>query len=422
MKLSLIITIIFSGFAIAQEDTLIKNYSVIGLKELINSGLRLNSRIKIVEYEKKVQSAKINQVNKQPSPMLEFMVDYVPVNFENAGEYSLFITQPIKTAGKLEAGENLARLNAEKTEVSKRRLETELIKSIKENYFTLSLNDKLLEFNHEFREILNGITKSIEIKYSSGKANQYEIMKSNNEFQKLLLEEIELKNSRFIFVNNLRTLSNMDLDDHFRTMNVELLLMIPPPVLDSSGLLKIIKDNNAEFLDLEYMKRENSIEKNISGLERNPDISLKGGYRYLSEMKSSKLLFSVSIDLPFMPWNSKRIDASLQEITVNGKKISSEAESLEQYLKTEMSNILINVNSTLEKIKYVKEILIPQTEQTFKSALIGYESSTAEFTDLLEAYRSLRENNKILIEEETKYLLLISDLEIITGKQILTLN
>lgn len=87
-----------------------------------------------------------------------------------------------------------------------------------------------------------------------------------------------------------------------------------------------------------------------------------------------------------------------------------------------MRNILNKINSSLEKIKYISTILIPQTEQTFKSALIGYETTSNEFIDLLDTYRSSRENNKMLIEEEINYLILISDLEKLIGKEILTIN
>ncbi len=87
-----------------------------------------------------------------------------------------------------------------------------------------------------------------------------------------------------------------------------------------------------------------------------------------------------------------------------------------------LKNNLIKINSSQEKIRYISTILIPQTEQTFKSALVSYESALTEFIDLLDTYRSLRENNKMLVEEETNYLILISSLEKIIGKQILTIN
>ncbi|MEO6695431.1 MAG: TolC family protein [Ignavibacteria bacterium] len=422
MKLILLNILIFSNLSFGQPDSSINDYGNFGLNDLISSALKTNLNLEPIEYEKKILSAKINQVNKQPSPMLQFMIDYLPVNLDNAGEFSLLYSQPLRLFGKLGAEENLAKQNAYKPVITKIELENELIKSIKENYFMLSVSERLLEFNYEFQQILISITKSIEIRYSVGKGNQYEIMKSNNELQKLLLEEIDLRNNKNILVNNLETLSNLDLPNDYKTKNIEILLNISPLELDTSELITIMKVNNTDFQYLDLTKEENILERKISELERKPDLTLMSGYRYLSKSKTNTLLFSISLDLPFMPWNSKRIDAIIEQKNLTEKKINSELKALKQNRRNELRNILIKMNSSLEKIKYISAILIPQTEQTFKSALIGYETTSNEFIDLLDTYRSTRENNRMLIEEEINYLILISDLEKLVGKEILTIN
>lgn len=421
MKYFLIYTLLISGITYGQSDS-VNNSSQFGLNDLIKSAVESNSQLAPIEFEKKILSAKIDQINHQSSPMLQFMLDYLPVNLDNAGEYSLIYSQPLKLFGKLDAEEKLARTVALRPEIEKKELENELIRAVKENYFMLSVNERLLSFNNEFRQIINTITSSVEIRYSSGKGNQYEIFKSNNEFQELLLEEIELVNNNKILINNLRTLSTLDIPDNFTTKNIEILLNIVPPELDSSGLIKDMKSNNTEFKLIEKINEESKLETSIAKLEKKPDIDLMTGYRYMSDVKESFLLFSVSVDLPFVPWNEKRIDAAINEKILAEKKVVSETNSIEVKLKNELKNSLIKINSSQEKIKYISNILIPQAEKTFKSVLISYEIASNQFMDLLDTYRALRENNKMLIEEETNYLILISSLEKLIGKQILTVN
>ena len=424
MKLILFILlniILYTGNISAQQDSS-GNYYNPGLNDLVNSALNSNSKLLPIEYEKKILSANISSVNKQSSPMLQFMVDLLPVDFSNAGEYSVTYSQPLKLFGKLDEQERLARIKSGKPLIEKRELEIELVRSVKENYFMLSLNEKLSEFNKEFQKIMKSISSSIEIQYSTGKGNQYEILKSNNELQKLLLEEIDLRNIRNIFINNLSTLSNELLSENFKTKNIDILLKIDPPVLDSAVLIKDMNSNNIEFQYLEQLNKENISEKNIAELERKPDLELMSGYKYMSDSKENFLLFSVLIDLPFMPWNSKRIDAMLTEKLLMEKKISAEYRSLETNLGNELRNNIVKINSSLEKINYIRSILIPQTEQVFKSSLISYETSSAGFIDLLDTYRQLRENNQMLFKEEIDYLISVSELEKLTGKQILTIN
>ena len=424
MKLILFILlniILYTGNISAQQDSS-GNYYNPGLNDLVNSALNSNSKLLPIEYEKKILSANISSVNKQSSPMLQFMVDLLPVDFSNAGEYSVTYSQPLKLFGKLDEQERLARIKSGKPLIEKRELEIELVRSVKENYFMLSLNEKLSEFNKEFQKIMKSISSSIEIQYSTGKGNQYEILKSNNELQKLLLEEIDLRNIRNIFINNLSTLSNELLSENFKTKNIDILLKIDPPVLDSAVLIKDMNSNNIEFQYLEQLNKENISERNIAELERKPDLELMSGYKYMSDSKENFLLFSVLIDLPFMPWNSKRIDAMLTEKLLMEKKISAEYRSLETNLGNELRNNIVKINSSLEKINYIRSILIPQTEQVFKSSLISYETSSAGFIDLLDTYRELRENNQMLFKEEIEYLISVSELEKLTGKQILTIN
>ena len=424
MKLILFIVLNIMLYAVnisAQQDSS-GNYSNPGLNDLINSALKSNAKLGPIEYEKKILSANISSVNKQSSPMLQLMVDFLPVDFSNAGEYSVIYSQPLKLFGKLDEQERLARIRSGKPLIEKRELEIELIRSVKENYFMLSLNEKLSEFNREFQKIMKSISSSIEIQYSAGKGNQYEILKSNNESQKLLLEEIDLRNIRKIFINNLSTLSGKQLPENFITQNIDILLKINPPVLDSAILIKDMVLNNTEFQYLDQLNKENISEKNIAVLERKPDLELMSGYKYMSDVKENFLLFSVQVELPFMPWNSKRIDAMLNEKLLMEKKINSEYRSLETNLGNELRNNIVKINSSLEKIDYIRSILIPQTEQVFKSSLISYETSSAGFIDLLDTYRELRENNQMLLKEEIEYLISVSELEKLTGKQILTIN
>ncbi|MBK9333116.1 MAG: TolC family protein [Ignavibacteria bacterium] len=336
MKLIIIYIFLLFNSAFAQTDSNISNNYRYGLNDLINSALKSNVQLEPIEYEKKILSSKIEQVSYQSSPMLQLMVDDIPVNFNSAGMYSLNYSQPLKLFGKLEEAGKLARLNSLLPEIQREELQNELIKSVKENYFMLSVNERLLSFNEEFKEIILSITGSLEIKYSVGKGSQYDILKSNNEYQKLLLEEIELRNNKKIFINNIRTLTNLDLPDGFTTKNLEILLKITPPVLDTTSLAAELRSGNTGYKYLQQQSEVNKIETSVTELDRKPDLNIMSGYKYASEMKESFLLFSVEMDLPFMPWNEKRIDAQITERILIEKRINSEVNSLEVNLKNEL--------------------------------------------------------------------------------------
>ncbi|MBK8552681.1 MAG: TolC family protein [Ignavibacteria bacterium] len=349
MKLILLNILIFFNLAFGQSDSNNSAYFQYGLNDLINSALESNVQLEPIEYERKILSSKIGQVSYQSSPMLQLMVDDIPVNFKTAGAYSFNYSQPLKLFGKLDEAGKLAQVNSLRPAIQREELQNELIKSVKENYFMLSVNERLLSFNEEFKEIMLSITSSLEINYSVGNGSQYDILKSNNELQKLLLEEIDLRNNKKIFINNLSTLTNLDLPDGFMTKNLGTLLKITPPVLDTARLITEMRSGNTGYKYLDQQSEENKIETSVIELEKKPDLNLMTGYKYRSELQESFLLFSVAVDLPFMPWNEKRINAEISERMLMEKRINSEVRSLEVNLKNELKNIIVRINSSQER-------------------------------------------------------------------------
>ena len=421
MKLLILAIMLWPYNSFAMRDSLQKHFSA-GLDELVTASLESNLSLKPAVLERKMLDSRVDQVNKQPSPMLEFMVDFLPVTFSHAGEYGLFYTQPLQLFGKTGANEQLAKKNTEWAGIMKKEIEYELIKSVKENYFMLSVTERMLDFNSEFQEILEGITRSLEIRYSVGKGSQYEILKSNNESQELILEEIELRNNSRILINNLRKLTNLDLSDSFKTRNTEILRSIEPPILDTAKLVSQLRENNPELLYLEQKRSEAALQRNIAELEKDPEIILRSGYRYMPDAGESFLQFVIGVGLPFMPWNKRKIDAMVNEKMIEEEKAGAEIASAEWNLRNEMRNQLVKLNSALEKIKFYSGVLIPQAEQTFRASMIAYETASADFMNVLDSYRALRENRQRYIVGQTEYLIRIAELEMLIGRQILTIN
>lgn len=393
-----------------------------GLNDLISSAVTINSKRKPLEYQKLAALTRINQNNKQPAPMVEIMQDRIPFNFKNAGEFSASYSQPLKLFGKTTASEEYYSYLALKPDIMKEELRKDIIKDVKENYFMLFQNERMLSTNLLEQEIIKSITSSIEIKYSVGKGSQNDIFKSNSELQKLLYDEIQLKAEKKIILNNLRTLTGINLPEDYKTKNVDLLINTRTIYNDTLQLQKLFVENNPEFMYLDYERKLTSLERNIAELERKPDITLKTGYMYMSDVNEHAFQLGVGIDLPFMPWNSKRIDAKIQENDYMQMQIESKYNSVLTYGMSELRNKVSLINAQTEKIKFIREITIPQLEQTLKSGLISYQTGEFEYMNIIDSYRMLRENDFKLIEEETKYLLYINELERLVSNEILKIN
>jgi len=392
------------------------------LKDLIMSAITANSKLKPLEYEKLILQTKINQFNGQPSPSIEIMEDRIPFNFMHAGEFSLSYSQPLRLFGKIDASEKFYSYQALKPEIMIEEMQKDLVKAVKDNYFLLYQNERVISANNIQQEIIKSITKSIEIKYSVGKGSQSDILKSNSELQKLLYEEIQLDAEKKIILSNLRTITGLNLPSDYKTTNVRLLTNIDFSVYDTLKLQAQLIENNPELKFLNYEKTLNNLERNITELERKPDLTLKTGYMYMSDVKEHAFQISAMIDLPFMPWNVKRIDAMVQENEYMSKQIDSKYNSALTYMKSELRNSIAMIDAQKSKIKFIKDVIIPQLEQTLNSNLISYQTGALDYMNIVDTYRMLRENDFQLIEEETKHLLYLNELERLVSTEIIKIN
>ncbi len=419
MKKLLIVYIFFLNTAFAQDSLNLFNPSLNGL---IRSASVHNSKLRALEYEKLIQLSRIKQYNQQPSPSIELMDDYIPFNLKNAGELSLTYSQPLKLFGKLAANEEYYKHRAIIPEIQLNELRKDLTKAVKENYFLLYQNERKTSINNLEQEIIKGITKSLEIQYSVGKGNQTDILKSNSELQKLIYEETDLNVEKREFINNLRTLTGIELPKNYKTSNIEIYFASGSVYSDTTRLVKLAILNNPEFRMLNQDKLLNELERNIAELDRKPDITIKSGYKYVSEAKESFFLVSAMIDLPFMPWNAGRIDAVIQEKGLIDDQISSKYSSVLYYMRADIMNEVSKIEGQNEKIKFIKDITIPQLEQTLRSGLISYQTGAMDYMSVIDSYRMLRENDFKLVDEETKLLLYINELERTVSHELVKTN
>ena len=271
-KLIIFLSIIISvSFVKAQSNT--DTTKGVGLNDLLASAFSKNVKFEPLDIQKRIELSKKNKVNKQPMPMLEGMVDYIPFDFMTKPEYGAFYPQKLMI-GKLNDMGEMSTVKANKKDIEKAMLKIELAKQIKQNYFQLYNLERLLAFNSEYQKIMKNIIKTLENSYASGMGSQSQILKMNNEVQKMELEQIEMSEMKKVSINNLRVLVNMNLPDDFETVNVSETASNMTE-LDSTKLIRAMLKNNPEFKMINNMLEETRLEKKIAENDRIPDITFR---------------------------------------------------------------------------------------------------------------------------------------------------
>jgi len=416
--IALLISVVITGISSGQQDS--TRSTDYGLGYLIDNAVANNPKLEAPEFQRRIEMIKKDQVNKQPMPMFEAMVDYIPLDFMSKPEYAWMYSQKLMI-GKLNDMGSMSTIKSDKQEISKKMVRIDLVRQIKQNYYELHYLERLLAFNLEYQKIMKNIIKTLESGYASGMGSQSQILKTGNEVQMLELEQIEMTEMKKLKINNLRVLSNLDLPDDFATKNIPGTI---PAVsdLDSNHLIKLMINNNPEFKMLGNMREEAVLERRIAENDRIPDITIRGGVKYMAKEPMTFLTIGVGIDLSFMPWNTKRINAVVEEKSLMEKQVDAMQNTAAVYMKNELNSMIIMLNTIKKKYDYLIDVLIPQIQQTFNSTLVSYSSNSGEFMNLLDTYRKLRETDQMLVKEETDYLKQTAELEFLLGTNIINIK
>lgn len=415
MKYIFLIIILISLAADANAQIYTDTLSENSPGYLVQKAVNNNSKLEYYDIQRRIELIKKEQVNKQPMPMLEAMIDYISLDFMAKPEYGIFYSQRLILPSKISAMEETSGTNAVKQDILKRQVQIELKRQVYADYFDIYYYQRLLGFNLDYQGIMKDLVKNIQAAYVSGMGTQTQIIKMNSEVQMMELDYIELEASRQKSVNDLRVLTNLDLKNDFRAQDS----LVNEPLtaaLDSNKLINEMISGNPEFKLIDNMIQTARIEKNIALQDRVPDITVRGGYKYMAKEPMSYLTFGIGIDLPFMPWNSKRIDAMVEEKTAMELQANSMRASSLQYMKNELQGMLIMINSIKQKISYLKEVLLPTTESIFNASIVSYSAGSGDFMTMLDSYRNLRSHQELLVKNETELLKQYSELEFLIGK------
>ncbi|MGB9695981.1 MAG: TolC family protein [Ignavibacteria bacterium] len=416
MKVVIIFLAIVFRLQVAIAQQTYDSLNILRLDYLIGNAISNNVKLRPVDIQKRIEIIKKDQV-KQPTPIFEVMVDYIPLDFMAKPEYSSFLTQRLVFPVKLKTLEAVNNIRAKKQDIVKEQLKVELTRQVKDNYYNLYYYERLSQFNEEFQNIVKNIIKSLESNYSSGTGTQYQILKMYNELQMLELEKTDIESNKKAYVNNLKVITNLNLPDNFHTNGINEILE-SRYLLDTLALIAIMVKNNPEFKMIDNMIETSRIEKNLAEQEKLPDMMLSSGFRYMAKEPMSFVGLSIGIDLPFVPWNKKRINAMLEEKTTMELQALSLRQLLIDYMKNDLQSMLIMINTAKNKIDYLNESVIPQTRQTYYSTVVSYATSFTDFMSLLDSYRKLRETLQMLVKEETALLREYARLESLLGRQL----
>lgn len=326
------------------------------------------------------------------------------MNLSMKGVYlaGISVSQPIYTGGKIRAGYQSARINAEKSQLNQQKETADVLADADEAYWmyvSVCQKVKLLEDNkRQMEELLQQTQVSVDVKMATrNDLLTIESEKSQVEYQlKRALTGKEL--ARLALCQKIGVPFDTDVVPTDTVIVVE---QLTPAILDSDFSSR----PDLKLMEQDVLQKEQNIK--ISRADYLPTVGFSAGYSYYGGFKvgdmtnsdgTGTLMLSASIPIYHFGENYKKIKKAKVEAT-NSRLLLEHNKELMAIEVEQQKRSLIDAYQLIETAQKAFE----QAKEALRITRLSYQTQMKTLVDLLDAQTRWQDAYSHLIEAQTNY-------------------
>jgi outer membrane protein TolC len=392
------------------------------IDNLIEEAINNNPELRSVEESISALKERPSQERTIDNPRLRLGLMNLPTDTfefdqEPMTQKQVAIMQKFPYPGKLELKGKIAEKDVDMANKDYSEQKNMLVKDVKTAYLNILFLDTALEITEQNRKLLREFVKIVETKYEVGKGIQQDVIKSQLELSKMTDRIITFKQKRRTAVAQLNTLLNRPVQMPFSTSNRVKMTNFTL----SFEELKIMADANSPMLH----KKEDMIEKTQTALQlakKNyyPDFDIGVSYGQRDDAprqdRADFLSGFVTVKLPL--WHKKKESRKVAESEATIRKTREEYGSLQNAIYFKINKLLIDIESSVEKIELFRSGLIPQSRLALESSLSAYRVNKVDFLTLVSSQITLYNLELAYTSAVTEHEVKLAELEAVIGSRI----
>ncbi|MFH1239520.1 MAG: TolC family protein [bacterium] len=400
--------IIFGYYSLLSAEKL----KTISLDEIIQIALKDNPELKAARANLKASQARLGTSSSLPDPSIGAEYQNIPqgtLKLDEAEMKMYTFTQEIPWPGKLLLRGKISRNAVSIAEQEYKAKQREIITQVKQAYFELYLIYKSIDINKENSQILGQIVKVAERKYSLGKGNLSEALKTQLEFSKLENILITLENQKQTAESKLNALLNRSPDEsiglpEFRE-DVEFHYKI-------DDLYNLAKLNRPDIQIAGSNIKQSDFKLALTKREYLPDFMLTYKQRVMDgELAGWDGMFNITVPL----WFWKNQSNMVKEMQAEKEMSQNDYKTRENMALAEIKQMYLKLDTAQRQVNLAKTTIIPQAEQVLTVSQTGYEAGKVDFLDLLDTQRMYLETKLEYYMNLVDYQMAKAELEEMVG-------
>jgi outer membrane protein TolC len=367
----------------------------------VERALAANPEIHASEARWRMYSSKARQSSSLDDPMLMFkMQNYLIRDPFNAGREPMTskvvgLSQQLPFWGKRDLKQEMADREAESYQWQLAERKLELASMVKDTWSQLYLADRELETVARNIGIMDDFIALAETRYSVGQAAQQDILRAQLERSRMLDMQISLTQRRTSLLATFNSLLARAPDTAVATAPS---LPLRPVAQSIKELTSLADEHRPLLKSFRALKQKSAAGHRLAQREFYPDFNLSLEYMQrdrLSEMEAGYDMYTLGLTIN-LPLQRERRQAMASEASSEGDMATAELESLRNSISQGIADSLARLQQREKQADLYRTGIIPQSEQSLESAVIGYRVGKVDFLTLLE-------NRLVLFNYERQY-------------------
>ena len=371
--------------------------------------LMLQNNPELASFAKEVRALegiKI-QAGKFRNPELAVESEDINANTSPDSRAAQFTTirfsQLIELGGKRSARINAASIGQELADRNYESKRLELIARVANMFIKVLAGQERLQLAKESIQLAQKVVSSASKRVEAGKAPPIEETKAKLAFSTAGIELEQTKRDLVAARNQLSLLWGNP-SPQFRKVLGDLESRV---VIPNFGMLEQrIHENPIVLYSIKNVEQYEALLE-IEKLRRIPDITIGAGVRRYTQADETTAIVNVSIPIPLFDLNQGNLQAANQRV---GKAIDEQS-ATDLQLRSELTRAYESLLAAQNEIKVLHDEVLPGARSSFDIASKGYELGRFSFLEMLDAQRTLFQNQVLYIRALANYHRLINEIE-----------
>jgi outer membrane protein TolC len=321
--------------------------------------------------------------------------------------------------GKRDLRANVAAKEAGSLKASYEAVKSEVIRRAKRSFYDLFYVSTIIDITQREKDLLKRFEHIAMTKYGTGGGSQQDILKVQVEISKLQDRLLALRDQKQTAEAMLNTLLNRPAE---RPLGKPQIPKLREFFFRQEELFALAKKNRPELESTKALIEKSESAYKLAKKEYYPDFTIGVNYIQvdpgpLDVRDNGQDAFNVTTSINIPIWFNK-LSSQVKSAGESIRAQKSFYQNVLNWTLFEVKDNYFRIQTARDTVELYKAVLIPQAEQSMKSAEAGYISGIVSFLDLLDAERILLRIQFDYWKVYADYLKRIADIERAVGVEL----